>query len=57
MDVAARAASQFTTISEQQKNRFAIFRQIVKSGNVGAGDVLRATKTKIYLSDDTAIQW
>lgn len=57
MDVAARAASQFTTIGEQQKNRFEIFRQIVKSGNVSSGDVLRATKTKIYLSDDTVIQW
>lgn len=55
MDVAARAASQFTSITDQQKNRLSIFKQIVRSGKVETGTGLKATRTKIYLSDDTAL--
>ncbi len=57
MDVAARSVGQFTSITKQQANKLAVFKQLAMSKRIGVGEVLNATKTKIKVEDGTFINF
>lgn len=57
MDVAARSVGQFTSITKQQANKLAVFKQLAMSKHVGVGEVLHATKSRIKVGDGTFINF
>lgn len=57
MDVAARSVGQFTTITKQQANKLALFKQLAKSRHISVGEVLNVTKTKVKIGDGTYVNF